>query len=169
MLGRAMERREFRKAYHAIVRGWPEADDFLVDGPLRRKGEVEASPIWVKQIVHREGKESRTRFEVLRRFEKATSQGERFALLRCHPLTGRMHQIRVHAAHAGHPIVGDKLYGPDERCYLDFIETGWTPDLAKRLLLDRQALHASALGWEDREWRSRLPGDLAAFCGEDAS
>jgi 23S rRNA pseudouridine1911/1915/1917 synthase len=77
-----------------------------------------------------------------------------------------MHQIRVHAAHAGHPIVGDKLYGPDERCYLDFIQTGWTPDLADRLLLDRQALHAATLGWEDHEWRCPLPADLAGFCGE---
>lgn len=90
----------------------------------------------------------------------------RFALIRCHPLTGRMHQIRVHSAHAGHPIVGDKLYGPDERCYLDFIETGWTPGLAARLLLDRQALHAAMLGWEDREWHCPIPADLASFCGE---
>lgn len=166
MLGKAMERREFRKSYLAITLGWPERDEFLVDGPLLRKGDVTESPVWVKQIVHPDGKESVTRFEVLRRFEKATARGDRFSLLRCHPLTGRMHQIRVHAAHAGHPIVGDKLYGPDERCYLDFIQTGWTPDLAARLLLDRQALHAASLGWEDREWHCPLPADLVAFCGE---
>ena len=163
MLGKAMERREFRKSYLAIVHGWPERDEFLVDGPLLRKGDVVESPVWVKQIVHPDGKESLTRFEVVRRFEKEA--GMRFTLIRCHPLTGRMHQIRVHAAHAGHPIVGDKLYGPDERCYLDFIETGWTPGLAARLLLDRQALHAAMLGWEDREWHCPIPADLAAFCG----
>lgn len=168
-LGKAMERREFRKSYLAIVWNWPDKDEFLVDGPLLRKGEVADSPVWVKQIVHQDGKESRTRFEVLRRFERAENPGVRFALLRCHPLTGRMHQIRVHSEHAGHPIVGDKLYGPDERCYLDFIETGWTPDLSARLLLDRQALHAAMLGWEDREWHCPLPPDLAAFCGENAA
>lgn len=165
-LGMAMERREFRKSYLAVVWGWPEEDAFVVDGPLLRKGEVAASPVWVKQVVHPRGKESRTGFEVLRRFERTTSNGSRFALLRCRPLTGRMHQIRVHATHAGHPIVGDKLYGPDERCYLDFIETGWTPELAGVLLLDRQALHAASLGWGERVWTSPLPPDLAGFCGE---
>jgi 23S rRNA pseudouridine1911/1915/1917 synthase len=114
-LGMAMERREFRKSYLAVVWGWPEEDSFLIDGSLLRKGEVEPSPIWVKQIVHPEGKESQTRFEVVRRFERETTNGSRFSLVRCHPRTGRMHQIRVHAAHAGHAIVGDKLYGPDER------------------------------------------------------
>ena len=43
-----------------------------------------------------------------------TSNGRRFSLIRATPETGRMHQIRVHLAHVGHPIVGDKIYGPDE-------------------------------------------------------
>jgi 23S rRNA pseudouridine1911/1915/1917 synthase len=162
-LGKAMERRQFRKSYRAIVWGWPEEDEFVVDEPLRRKGEVFASPIWVKQMVHPEGKESRTRFEVERRFERETSNGTRFSLLRCFPETGRMHQIRVHAAHAGHSIVGDKIYGPDEKCYLDFIETGWTPELERQLLMNRQALHASGFGWKEQDWLAELPADMAGF------
>lgn len=165
--GKAMERREFRKTYLAVAWGWPEEDAFLVEAPLLRKGEVAESPVWVKQIVHPAGKPSATRFEVLRRFQRPTTNGSRFVLLRCHPLTGRMHQIRVHAAHAGHPLVGDKLYGPDERCYLDFIETGWTEALERVLLLDHQALHAAALAWEDWVWHSPLPPDLARFVGEN--
>lgn len=160
---KAMERREFRKSYHAIVWGWPEEEEFLVDAPILRRGEVEESPIWVKQIVHPDGKESRTRFRVESRFEKATTNGERFSLLRCFPETGRMHQIRVHAHHAGHPIVGDKIYGPDENCYLRFIETGWTEELEATLLLNRQALHASGLEWRDYQWSCGLPEDLGAF------
>ena len=74
-----------------------------------------------------------------------------------------MHQIRVHAAAAGHPIVGDKIYGPDEQCYLDFIETGWTEALERRLLMNRQALHAAGLGWKSREWQAPLPPDMVAF------
>ena len=50
--------------------------------------------------------------------------------MRAIPQTGRMHQIRVHLAHIGHPVVGDKIYGPNEENYLTFIETGWTPALA---------------------------------------
>lgn len=166
LFGKAMERREFAKTYLAVAWGWPEREEFVVEAPLRRRGEFEPSPVWVKQAVHAGGKESRTRFEVLRRFERPGEGRGRFCLLRCHPLTGRMHQIRVHAAHAGHALVGDKLYGPDERCYLEFIETGWTPALAGRLLLDRQALHAAVLSWEGRRWESPLPPDLAAFCGD---
>ena len=64
------------------------------------------------------------------------------ALIEARPETGRMHQIRVHLHHLGFPVVGDKLYGPDERCYLEFIETGWTPSLQEKLLLPRQALHS---------------------------
>lgn len=162
-LGIAMAEREFEKTYLALVWGWPEEDEFLIDAPLRRKGEVAPSPVWVKQIVDPGGKECRTRFRVLRRFERETSNGSRFSLLRCEPLTGRMHQIRVHSAHAGFPIVGDKLYGPGEECYLAFIETGWTMALQRRLLLDRQALHAAGLVWRGRKWSSPWPRDLGAF------
>lgn len=165
-LGMAMERREFRKSYRALVWGWPAGDEFVVDAPLLRKGEVEASPIWVKQAVHPAGKAARTRFEVEHRFEKATSRGDRFSLLRCLPETGRMHQLRVHAAHAGFPIVGDKIYGPDERCYLEFVERGWTTALQRTLLMNRQALHAFGLGWKDREWACEVPADMRGFTGE---
>ena len=90
---------------------------------------------------------------------------EKFALIRAIPGTGRTHQIRVHLASIGHPIVGDKIYGPDQRLYLRFIETGWTHDLEQRLLLPRHALHSAKLAIKDeREWTSALPPDLAEFC-----
>lgn len=162
-LGRAMEAREFRKTYHALVHGWPEEDRFTVDAPLRARREVEPTPIHVMQTVHPGGKASRTGFAVERRFRAPTSNGNRFSLLRCEPLTGRMHQIRVHLSHAGFPIVGDKIYGPGEQCYLDFVEKGWTRALSRTLLLDRQALHASRLGWGEREWSCGLPEDMIRF------
>ena len=163
--GLAMERGEFEKTYRAIVWGWPETDDFAIDAPLIRRGEIEPSRIWVKQVAHQQGKACRTEFRVEQRFERVGREGkeERFSLLECHPQTGRMHQIRAHLHHAGFPIVGDKLYGPDEACYLEFIETGWTPELAARLLLDRQALHASRLVWREHDWQCALPAELAAF------
>jgi 23S rRNA pseudouridine1911/1915/1917 synthase len=78
-----------------------------------------------------------------------------------------MHQIRVHLSHAGHPVVGDKIYGPDEQCYLEFIRTGWTPELASRLLLPRHALHSTALRLPDLglEWKSPLAEDLRTWSG----
>ena len=93
---------------------------------------------------------------------------EKFSLIRATPRTGRTHQIRVHLASIGHPIVGDKIYGPDEQLYLRFIETGWTHELEQKLLLPRHALHSSKLAVEDeREWTSALPSDLAEFCSGD--
>ena len=89
---------------------------------------------------------------------------EKFSLVRAIPLTGRTHQIRVHLASVGHPVVGDKIYGPDEQLYLRFIETGWTPELEQRLLVPRHALHSAKLAIEgEREWTSPLPLDLAEF------
>jgi 23S rRNA pseudouridine1911/1915/1917 synthase len=66
--------------------------------------------------------------------------------------------------------VGDKIYGPDARLFIEFIETGWTPALASRLLLARHALHCAAIDLRHPDWplefRAPIPGDMAAFCGE---
>jgi 23S rRNA pseudouridine1911/1915/1917 synthase len=159
-----IEKQKLTKSYQAIVWGWPGQDEFEVDQPLLRQGTVEPSKIWLKQAVHPSGYPSRTRFRVRNRFENRHGQ---FALLECEPLTGRTHQIRVHLAFSSHPIVGDKIYGPNENCYLEFIETGWTPTLAQQLLLDRHALHAASLaftlGSEEFRFDSPLPADLQSF------
>ncbi len=185
--GRAMMRRTVEKAYLALVWGWPAEDAFSVEAPLRRRGEVEASPIHLMQCVHPEGAPSRTEFHVRHRFERDTPAGRRFALVEAHPVTGRMHQIRVHLAHAGHPVVGDKIYGPSPQNYLEFIDTGWTPALAARLLLPRHALHSCRLALsvtpdDDPDgkfpppprltgrfsWEAPLAADLQRFLGRGA-
>jgi 23S rRNA pseudouridine1911/1915/1917 synthase len=93
----------------------------------------------------------------------------KFALIRAIPKTGRTHQIRVHLASLGHPVVGDKIYGPNEQLYLEFIETGWTPNLERQLLLPRHALHSSRLAIKDENsWTAELPADLAEFVGDSS-
>ena len=159
-----MEQRRIHKEYLALTVGWPGQEAWTVDAPLLRLGEQSPSRIHLKQAVHPLGAASRTRFRVERRFENARG---RFAIVRAWPETGRLHQIRVHLAHSGHPVVGDKIYGPDEGCYLEFIETGWSASLAQRLLLPRHALHSASLRIDGLglQWSIGLPEDLACFAG----
>src|SRR5438477_5138032 len=164
--GLLMQSRRVKKEYQAIVWGWPEWETKIVDAPIIRQGEIAMSKIYLKQTVDPRGAEAVTDFCVVKRFQKLTPNGESFSLLKAQPLSGRTHQIRVHLASLGHPIVGDKIYGPDENLYLEFIETGWTPALEQQLLLPRHALHSAALEMKNGErWTSGLPLDLAEFAG----
>ncbi len=160
----AMQAGRIHKEYMAVVWGWPERDEFAIDAPLLRLGEVAESRVWLKRGVHPGGAASMTRFRVERRVER---DGVKFAQVRAWPVTGRTHQIRVHLAHAGYPVMGDKLYGPNDQHYLDFIEQGWTVEMRRALLLPRQALHSTvlevALDGADHRWEAPVPADLRAL------
>lgn len=163
--GIAMQERRVHKTYHAITHGWPEWEALDLEAPILRKGEMIESPIWVKQMVHEQGVPCRTDFRVLARVEHP--RAGRLALVEARPVTGRMHQIRVHLSHLGHPVLGDKIYGRDERCYLEFIDTGWTPALESRLLFSRQALHSFRLELEQDgrllAWQTPPPVEMRVW------
>lgn len=167
-LGVMMQEQRIAKEYLAIVTGWPNWDFKSIDAPLARQGAHGPSTIWLKRMIHPDGAPAQTDFQVEGRIQH-TMTGKRFALVRAIPQTGRTHQIRVHLASLGHPIVGDKIYGPDEKLYLQFIETGWTPELARHLLLPRHALHSATIqiNGGDERWTSSLPPDLDCFLSSD--
>ena len=160
----AMQEGKIKKGYLAIVTDWPTEDAFESREPILRLGEVAESPIYLQRAAHPKGVAAHTRFQVLSRFERREG---RFALVSAEPLTGRTHQIRVHLSHLGFPVVGDKIYGPSPDCYLEFLRTGWTPELARRLHLPRHALHSAEMEipWDGtpEKWSSGLPTDLAEF------
>jgi 23S rRNA pseudouridine1911/1915/1917 synthase len=151
----AIQRRAVEKRYWAILRGHL-AGEVEVDQPL---GPAEDSSVWIRQKVRSDGAAANTRFVPVR-------QAGGFTLAEVHPRTGRLHQIRVHAEWLGHPIAGDKIYGGDPGCYLEFIQHGYTADLAAKLLLPRQALHCAEIVYRtEPEYRfaAPLPRDLAEF------
>jgi 23S rRNA pseudouridine1911/1915/1917 synthase len=141
----AMRERRITKTYQALVWGWPEWQEAECREPIVFQRDHGPTPVYLKRMIHPRGQSARTRFRVLERLSLRTGNGSRFSVIEARPLTGRMHQIRVHLAHLGFPVVGDKIYGPDCRLYVKFIEQGWTPEIAAELLLPRHALHSTGL------------------------
>lgn len=145
------------KRYLAIVAGSPARDAFVVDAPL---GTDAASRVPGKVAVVHDGLPASTQFEVLAR-------GPGRALVAARPRTGRRHQIRVHLAHAGHPIVGDLLYGGDERQFVR-LQLGQPVDVPPGVAPGRHLLHAERLTFPEPgtgrciEVAAPRPADFAA-------
>jgi 23S rRNA pseudouridine1911/1915/1917 synthase len=151
-LGKILESRAVKKEYVAIVHGHVAAEQGTIDAPL---GKDEHSIVAVKDCVREDGAPSQTEFWVKQRFSVGTDRRAvrrrrsaaslPFSLLRISPRTGRKHQIRIHLAHIGHAIVGDKLYGGDEDLYLALVENRLTPEQRAKLIFENHALHARSI------------------------
>lgn len=135
------------KNYLALVAGDWQAGELLIDAPLyvhhRKGGERHV-------VVNEGGKAAATRFRLSRGFGA-------FSLVQCQPLTGRTHQVRVHAAHAGHPLVVDDRYGDSE-----------ANAAARARGLERLFLHAQSIAFPDDSgnelhFTAPLPDDLDTF------
>lgn len=164
-LVRQFEARTVAKEYIAIVRGVIDDASFEVKGFL--VPDQDSCISIRKKVVSDEGpdaKYSATAFEVMERFASST-------MVRCRPVTGRTNQIRAHLAHAGHPLVGDKLYGRTDEEFLQFIRNAKAGcyDLPPWLETPRHLLHASQLGinhpvsGEPLAFNAPVPEDMKSF------
>jgi len=106
-LQNALRTRTIDRRYLCLVHGWISQDTGLIDAPLARDTRV---PYKRTVSDHPSAKQSITTFTVLERFE-AGRFDDGYTLLECKLFTGRTHQIRVHMAYIGHPVVGDPVYG----------------------------------------------------------
>ncbi len=119
-----LQQSSVRKSYHALTAGWSEEDSGTIDAPIARR-ELPS----LLRYVSPDGKPSVTEFKVLER-------GERVCKLALRPVTGRTHQLRVHCAYVGHPILGDPQYGSEEsKAFSEMLGLPYQMLCAKRLEL----------------------------------
>jgi len=153
-LSLAFEGRDVKKRYIAVVHGRPSWQEMTCDLPLVPNGNKQHQTI----IDKYRGKESLTRFKLL------GSVGN-LSVFEVFPETGRTHQIRVHAAALGFPVVCDSLYGKDKPVLLSAIKKNWRGDLLEeKPLLARLGLHAAELSLPSSQTlRAPLPRDMTAL------
>jgi 23S rRNA pseudouridine1911/1915/1917 synthase len=146
-----------RRGYLAFVWGVPNRQRGTVDAPIDRHPHARE-----KMAVRESGREAVTHWEIHEVFNGRNGKPVA-ALLACQLETGRTHQIRVHLAHIGHPLMGDGVYGPHFKTKASHLGPAGQRALAA---LGRQALHAYLLTLKHPktgailEWISDLPGDL---------
>ncbi len=157
-LGKLVAAGAMEKTYAAIVHGHLIAGsggstELTIRAPL---GKDEASAVAIKDCVRPDGAPAETLVRLVRHFER---DGRAFSVVEVRPATGRKHQIRIHLAHIGHPILGDKIYGGDEGIYLRFVTGALTEADRAALLVEHHALHARrlAFAWRGQDWVFEAP------------
>jgi 23S rRNA pseudouridine1911/1915/1917 synthase len=150
---------EMERGYLALVWGAPSRPQGSIDAPI---GRHPTSRTKMAVLPRGKGREAVTHWRVLATF--GSKQAPLASLVECRLETGRTHQVRVHLAHIGHPLIGDPLYGTAFKSKLRALPE---PVRAKLGSLNRQALHAAQLAFVHPErgtllkFNSPLPADLS--------
>ena len=152
-LKRAFQQREVEKRYLAIVHG-ELRERGCIDVPI---GAAIGSRVRIKMGPRSLADGGLPATTDITPISHGRFRGEPITLVEARPRTGRQHQIRVHLAHVGHAVLGDKLYGIDEQAFIDYADhLRLMSDLEAELGLSRQALHAASIALDHPELGTRI-------------
>ena len=160
LFGKMQQRREIQKSYLALVHGCPP-ESGVIDQPLDRLGKHRPSQIYVRQAVIADTYPAQTEYKTVGTRIHPTI-GE-ISLIEATPKTGRLHQIRAHFEHIGHPVVHDKIYGQPDRVFLNYIDK----DTKTEHKMARHSLHSSKISffWLNSPifYEIPIPADLSTI------
>jgi 23S rRNA pseudouridine955/2504/2580 synthase/23S rRNA pseudouridine1911/1915/1917 synthase len=153
-LSQALANNEFKKTYHTLVYG-------VFPNSIHARGFLHKDITSEVNKKRAFSENEQTDSEYAETFFRCISSNDNYSLVEAQPKTGRLHQIRATLCSLGYPLLGDKLYGPDDTIFIRFVTKSLREDDYTKLIFKRQALHALRLEFPHPTTKERVSFEAA--------